>query len=207
MRMMSICGFRGLLAAAFCLFAGFAQSATNAKGSSMKNPLTMRAGQSMAVTLVNEYDPDLKENLDTGVCYIKVTLSKGSSYTVWLQGGDTADLWAFSVDTNWEDENAPMAAFDYEDKNDGAVQIAYLRSDDWFEDDPSSGSFYIWIMGDIGQRTTVSFVNGIRSFAQEGEDGNPRRVNVTEAIQRESRTQVSDGDFYYVMSQIGRAHV
>ena len=207
MRMMSICGFRGLLAAALCLVAGFAQSATNAKGSSMKNPLTMRAGQSMAVTLVNEYDPDLKENLDTGVCYIKVTLSKGSSYTVWLQGGDTADLWAFSVDTNWEDENAPMAAFDYEDKNDGAVQIAYLRSDDWFEDDPSSGSFYIWIMGDIGQRTTVSFVNGIRSFAQEGEDGNPRRVNVTEAIQRESRTQVSDGDFYYVMSlEAGRKY-
>ncbi len=209
MRMMSKCVSRGLLAAAFCLFAGLAQSATNAKGSSMKNPLGMKVGQTMAVTLVNEYDPLLKENLDTGVCYIKVTLVKGNSYTVWLQGGDTADLWAFSVDTNWEDDNAPIASFEYDDKNDGAVQIAYLNKDGdaWSEDDPSTGTYYIWIMGDIGQRTTVSFVNGIRSFAQEGEDGNPRRVNVTEEIQRESRTQVNNGDFYYVMNlEAGRKY-
>ena len=107
-------GFRGLLAAALCLFAGVAQSATNAKGSNMQNPLTMKAGQSMAVTLVDEYDPDpeIKANLGIGVCYIKITLSKWNPYTVWIQGGDTADIWAFSVDTNWEDENAPMAAFD-----------------------------------------------------------------------------------------------
>lgn len=200
-------GFRGLLAAALCLFAGVAQSATNAKGSNMKNPLSMKAGQSMSVTLVNEYDPDIKENLDTGVCYIKITLSKWNPYTVWIQGGDTAEIWTFSVNTNWEDENAPMAAFDYEDKNDGATQIAYLRSDDWSDDDPASGTYYIWLMGDIGQRTTVSFVNGIHSFAQEGEDGNPRRVNVTELIQRESRTQVDNGDFYYVMNlEAGRKY-
>jgi len=196
-----------LITAALCVSAGSASAATNAKGSCMKNPLTMRAGQSMTVSLVNEYDPESKENLDMGVCYIKVSLAKWGSYTVWLQGGDTADIAMFSVDTNWEDENAPMASFDYEDKNDGAVQIAYLRSDDWSDDDPSSGTYYIWIMGDIGQRTTVSFVSGIRSFSQEGEDGNPRRVTVAESIQRETRTQVDNGDFYYVMNlEAGRKY-
>lgn len=181
--------------------------AKNEKGSCISNPLSMSVGQTMNVTLVDEYDTELKENFGLGVAYIKISLAKGNAYTIWCTGGDTAELLSFSVDTNFDDENAPLASFDYDTKSDGATQIAYMYADEWFEDDPAKGTYYIMLMGDIGQRTTVSFVSGIRSFSVEGEEGNPRRFTVTEDIQRESRKQVSDGDFYYVMRlQAGRKY-
>ena len=124
-----------LTAAALTMLAGGLTAATNAKGSNMKNPLTMSANSSMSVTLVNEYMPDFKENTDSGVCYIRVNLSKGSSYTVWLQGGSTPDL-SFSVDPNYEDESAPMASFEYDYRDDGNVQIAYMYADSWSPEDP-----------------------------------------------------------------------
>ena len=188
-----------LASAIFGLLTFASANAAVATGSCMAKPASMRAGSSMSVALVDEYDPEYKEYYGTGVYYIKVALAKGGSYTVWLDGGDTADIWSFSVDSNWEDENAPFASFDYDEKNDGATQIAYMYADAWDEEDPASGTYYIAIGGDIGQRTTVHFTSGIQSFAQEGEAGNPRRIAVTEAIQFEERAQVDNGDFYYVM--------
>lgn len=174
--------------------------AANQKGSCISNPLTMGIGSSLDVTLVDEYDPELKENFGLGVAYIKIQLAKGNNYTVWCTGGDTASLLSFYIDTNWDDENAPWASFDYETKGDGATQIGYMYAEAWDEDDPAKGTYYIQLAGDIGQKTTVYTTVGIKSFSVEGEEGNPRRVTVNETIQRESRMQVSDGDFYYVMN-------
>ena len=189
---------KNLVSVFFGLLMVASANAAVATGSCMAKAPTMRGG-AMSVALVDEYDPENKEYYGTGVYYIKVTLAKGASYTVWLDGGDTADLWYFFVDSNWEDESAPFASFDYDEKNNGATQIAYMYADAWNEDDPASGTYYIAIGGDIGQRTTVHFTSGIQSFSQEGEEGNPRRLTVTESIQSEERTQVDGGDFYYVM--------
>ena len=188
-----------ITAAVLTMLAGGLTAATNAKGSNMKNPLTMSIGGSLNVKLVNEYMPDLKENTDSGVCYIKINLTKGSEYTVWISGGSTPDL-GFSVDPDYfEDEDAPMAFFDYAFRDDGNVQIAYMYADSWSSDDPQHGTYYIWIMGEIGQSTTVRVASGIRSFSQEGEEDNPRRLTMTETRQIDARTQLGDGDFYYVM--------
>ena len=188
-----------LVSALFGLLTFASANAAATTGSCPARAPSLRVGGSMSVALVDEWDPEFKENYGTGAYYIKVTLAKGGAYTVWLDGGDTAEIWSFSVDTNWEDESAPFASFDYEEKNNNATQIAYMYADAWDEEDPSSGTYYIAINGDIGQRTTVHFVSGIRSFTQEGEDGSPRRIAVTETLQSEERAQVGDGDFYYVM--------
>lgn len=187
----------------FCgltLVAALAGWAKNEKGSCMSNPLSMSIGSSMNVTLVDEYDPELKENFGMGVAYIKIQLVKGNDYTVWCTGGDTASLLSFYIDTDWEDENAPWASFDYDSKGDGATQIGYMYAEAWDEDDPAKGTYYIQLAGEIGQKTTVYTTAGIKSFSVEGEEGNPRRITVNETIQRESRKQVSDGDFYYIMN-------
>ena len=189
--------FRKIAAVFFCLVAGAAMAA-NTKGSNIKNPLSMKVGSSSTVTLVNEYDPELKENFDSGASYIKVSLTKGYSYTVWIQGGDASSL-LFVVDTDIDDDNAPFATFDYDSRDDDSIQIAYLYADQWDVDDPSTGTYYIQLFGEIGQKTTVSIASGIRSFVQEGEEGNPRRLKPTEQRLFEERSQVGDGDFYYVM--------
>lgn len=191
--------FKFFLAFVFSV-AVFSGWAANAKGSCISNPLTMGIGSSMSVTLVDEWDPELKENFGTGVAYIKITLAKGNNYTVWCTGGDTSELLSFYIDTDWNDENAPWASFDYDTKGDGATQIGYMYAEAWDEDDPAKGTYYIQLAGEIGQKTTVYTSAGIKSFSQEGEEGNPRRVTVNETIQRESRKQVSDGDFYYIMN-------
>lgn len=198
--------FKCAFAAVSILAAAAATAATNAKGSNMKNPLSMSVGGSSTVTLVNEYDPDSKENWDVGVCYIKVKLTKGAAYTIWMQGGDAGDMF-FSVDTDFEDESAPFASFDYETRDNGAMQIAYMYADAWDEDDPSSGTYYIQLGGEIGQKTVISFVSGIRSFVQEGEDGNPKRMDMADAIRFDERAQVGDGDFYYIVNlEAGRKY-
>ena len=188
--------FKFVMTMALCLLAGAADAAV-AVGSCEKKPATMRIGGSASISLVNEYDPESREYYDMGVYYIQVSLSKGEAYTVWLDGGNTADVY-FTVDTSADDENAPLASFDYEERDNGATQIAYLYSDTWDEDDPSSGTYYIVVNGEVGDRTTVHVASGIRSFVQEGEEGNPRRITMTEAFQFDARSQVADGDFYYV---------
>ena len=189
--------FKFVMAMALCLLAGAADAAV-AVGSCEKKPASIRVGGSASVSLVNEYDPETGEYYDMGVYYIRVSLSKGSAYTVWLDGGNTADVY-FSVDTSIDDESAPFASFDYEERDNGATQIAYLYADAWDEDDPSSGTYYIVVNGEIGDRTTVHISSGIRSFVQEGEEGNPRRITMTEGFQFDERSQVADGDFYYVV--------
>ena len=171
-----------------------------ASGNCMARAVTLKASQS--VRLVNEWDPDFKEYWESGVYYYKVTLMKGQAYTIWITGGNAADI-DLTVDTNWEDESAPLAMFEPQDFNGGALRAAYLYADAWDSEDPSSGTYYVKLSGDIDAQTTLFFTTGIQGFLAEGAEGNPRRLNFTESVQSHAtslleREYGGGGDYYYI---------
>ena len=165
-----------------------------APGSYMGSAISLKASQ--AVKLVDEYDPDSGEYWGLGVRYYKVSLKKGMSYTIWITGGNAANM-GLTVDTDYENENAPFASFDYDSNIDGSVQAAYLYSDSWFEDDPASGVYYICISGEIDDTTMLYYTAGIQSFVKEGEDGNPKRITVSDSA---AKTAASKQDAAVVVS-------
>ena len=84
--------------------AAFGESAK--KGSCLSKAISLKSSQT--ATLVNEYDPDEKEFYDDGALYYKMTLKRGTAYTVWITGGSAANI-DLDVDT---DDNY------YEDRDD-----------------------------------------------------------------------------------------
>ena len=182
------------------LATGFAMAKVErANGSYIGKAIPLSVSQK--VTLVNEYDPDWGENTDTGVAWYKVTLHKNSAATVWITGGDTAELWDFSVGLNYDDYDdvMPMADFDLPfDRDEGALKIAYLYPESWYDEDPNSVTFYVVISGEIGQTCNLYFASSIVSFTQPGEEGNPKRIEISESSQKDLESLVTDGRFYYV---------
>ena len=79
-------------------------------GSCMNRAISIGVGGSTEVTLVNEYDSEYGEYLNNGCCFYKVTLTKGTAYTIWISGGQTSSM-GMSVDTDWDDVNQPLASF------------------------------------------------------------------------------------------------
>ena len=181
------------------LAAGVALAAA-APGNCMARAWPLKVSQ--AVTLVNEWDPDLKEHWDMGVAWYKVTLMKGQEATIWITGGDTASLLEFSADYDYnaymgDDDIFPEAAFDWEYRDGGATRILTLRSEYWGAEDPASVVFYVCIRGTaIGQTCNLYYANQIVTFTKEGEEGNPKRLTITEASQKDSQSLI-DGTFYY----------
>lgn len=193
-----------LCLSAAALMSGAVGAATRAKGDCIANAIPLGATQQ--VKLVNGYDPEFKENTDSGVAIYSVTLKKNQAYTIWITGGNTADITQFSVDVDWTKDIFPFASFDYDEVGDGATKIAYLYADSWDEEDENSYKFYVEIDGEIGQTCSLYYTTGIKSFVQEGEEGNPRRVTMTDNIQHETRTQI-EGDFYYsIRLEAGRKY-
>ena len=74
--------------AAVAAFAAFGASAK--KGSSLKKAISLKSSQT--ATLVEEYDTDEKEFLENGVAYYTMTLKRGVAYTVWITGGNAAEI-------------------------------------------------------------------------------------------------------------------
>ena len=110
--------------AATCLHTAF--GATAAAGSCIQKAIALKASQD--VKLVNEYDPEWKQNTDMGVAYYAVKLARGSACTIWITGGNSAEM-MFSVDSAdmYVDTDVfVMAGFDYESRDNNATQIAYL---------------------------------------------------------------------------------
>lgn len=189
------------MVAAFLLVGGTAWSAT--KGSCESAAISLASSQK--VTLVEEYDKDMGGGTGMGVAYYKVTLSKYQAYTIWITGGQTEDL-SLSVDVSFDLEDWPMAGFEYDARPDNSTQMAYMYADSWDEDDKNSYTFYVCVSGEIGETCNLYFANGIRSFVQEGEDGNPRRITATEAMQSEIRTQIESSFYYSLHVEAGRKY-
>ena len=88
-----------------------------ARGNCQAMAVALRASQS--VKLVNEWDPEMSSYWDSGAYYYKVTLLKGQAYTIWITGGSASNMGLW-VTTDYLDENAPYASFQYQ----GADQAA-----------------------------------------------------------------------------------
>ncbi len=169
------------IAAAALTLTGFASPA---KCSSISKAKSLAKTQS--VTLVNEYDTDEKEYLDEGVAYYKIELKRGQAYTIWIQGGNASEM-TLDVDTNWEyydkdskEDKEPGAGFDIEEINNSDLQYAYLYADDWDleeDGDPKKGKYIVMITGNIGARTTLNYVQGIRSFTVTGTEESPKALS------------------------------
>ena len=82
------------LSACFC---GAASAASD--GSSQKRAQSFKAG---SFTLLQEWDDDESEYIEgSGVHYFKVSLKKGTPYSIWIEGGNATDM-GFDVFTDWE---------------------------------------------------------------------------------------------------------
>lgn len=169
------------------------QAETAKAGSCISKAIALKSSQT--VTLVNEYDPEFKDFYDMGVCYYKITLNKGQSYTIWINGGSAADM-TLSVDVNWALDDTPLASFDYEEYASG-VKAAYMYADSWDEEDPSKFTYYVAIGGEIGQQTMLYYTSGIASFTQVGEESNPKRISALDTQATDSASLI-EGDYYYI---------
>ena len=129
-------------------------------GSCMKKPIQLQLGDEKHVVLVDEFDPYEGAFLGQGICCFKVRLAKSNEYTIWIEGGDAAEM-DLDVFVDDDDENAPSAEFDVMSYMNG-VQAAFVYDDYWYEDDPNTGTYYVCLRGDIGQQTTLFFTRGIR---------------------------------------------
>ena len=195
------------LAAFVVVSATFAENGGNCE----RNAKPLKSSQS--VTLVAEYDPEegdpeYRYDYDSGVAYYKINLAKGSECTVWIEGGDVADLY-LDVGVSWDDENT-YATFDAtEEFSGGKIQAAYLHSDGWDEDDPPTATFYVCISGDVGQSTTLYYTSGIRTFTVTGEEDSPKSITIKDSVQSVSSKMVTeDGGYWFKVSlQPGRQYV
>lgn len=200
-----------LAAAVVAVFCAGQAGAKASKGNCAEKPLTLKATQT--ATLVNEWQPgeddEKGEYLDSGALYFKTTLKKYSAYTVWITGGNVADI-DLDVDIYWpeydkdkydKDKNegkVPSVSFDVEELPGGQTKVAYLYADDWDEDDPSSGLFLVSLTSDsIGKSTTLGFSAGIRSFTVTGTEESPRSITFEDDKWKSYSGKVIDGSYCF----------
>lgn len=186
------------LFAAICVLAPAWAAKT---GSYYKDAKTLSIGKSAAVTLVPEYDEfydtkDEKYDQDSGVYWFKTKLSRGMAYTIWISGGSAAQM-AFDIDTDPEDDDAPMAGFDIEEINSSTTQVGYMYADEWDEEDPSSAWYYICISGDVGAKTTIYSASGIRSFSSKGDSTSPEVLKFSTSQKSVQNRKCIDGEYYF----------
>lgn len=185
------------------LLAGFAiRAAIPASGSCESKAVSIAIGGTKSVTLVNEYDPDEKEFYDSGAMYMYVTLRRGNSYTLWMEGGDAAEinLNAYPRDTTESEDDrdiwGPSASFDDSDEQSGKF-MNWLHSEDWDDEDPVSWKYYICLTGNIGARTTVHLVQGEVSFKPDGLSDNPLAITISQAEARLAKSLTDEKSFYF----------
>lgn len=191
-----------LILACFCAVASIAVHAAAASGSCESKAESIKSGATKTVKLVNEYDPEDKSNLDYGAYYLAVTLNRGKSYTVWVEGATAAavDLMCYArepTDSEWnKDIFGPSADFGGAEEYLNA-QACYLSYEDWdYEEDPSSWKYYIYISGDIGTAVKVGFTEGIKTFVEPGTEENPKTISFS-TNEAKDAASFGEGDYYY----------
>ena len=182
--------------AAVALMTGLARNpAFGAAGDCQSRAESLKPYQ--AVTLVDEYDPEWKGTTGAGVHYYKITLYRYSECTVWITGGNVETV-MLDVNTDWESETTAW----FEPPREGTVpedmQVLCLYSDSWSEEDPAKDVFYVCISGEIGEKTSLYYTPGIKSFSVPGTYDNPLKLTVTDATQTDQRNCI-EGEFYYTM--------
>ena len=182
-------------------------------GNCQSMAVNVSMGSTTSVTLVNEWYPDTDDNgrelatgdyTDMGVYWYKITLSRYTSCSIWIDNASSKDLW-LDVGPNWMDENAPSAWFDTGDLPDG-THWAVMESDSWYEDDPASAVYYICISGEIGDTATLHIESGVREFKLSGTYDNPVSLSVSDKWGSASGS-LWDGYYYYSTKlQVGNTY-
>lgn len=184
------------LAASAVISTSFAEK----NGNCEENAKSLKASQS--VKLVAEYDPDEEDpeyryDYDSGVAYYKISLSKWSQYTVWIEGGNVKDL-DLDVGVSWDDMDTYATFEPTEELSGGNIKAAYLYQDGWDEDDPSKATFYVCISGDVGQSTTLHYTSGIKTFTVTGEEDSPKSISTKDTVQSVSSKLVTENGEYWL---------
>lgn len=163
---------------------------------------SISVGKSTTVKLVAEYDPDEKEyDEDSGVYFLKVTLSRGSAYTLAYGGSAAADVDVNGYPretTEKEDDNdiySPNASFS-EDGEYNGVFVQYLQSSEWDSEDPSSWLYYIEIRGSVGASVSVSLQSGIVEYADPGTPDNPTKLTFSDSSNSSTYSFV-EGEYHF----------
>lgn len=183
------------------------------KGSCISKAIALKGSQT--ARLVAEYDPEEKEYYDDGVAYYSVTLKRGTAYTVWITGGNAADI---DLDVGINDEEYDKAKYEKEDKNGndkypipgadfdiveiggGETKVAYLYADDWdATEDPKTGKYIVTLAGDIGKSTTLGFTAGIRNFTVVGSEESPKALSFSNSWKTYA-SKLIDGEYHFSAS-------
>lgn len=190
--------FRNLVVAGILALASAAQAATT--GSCYSSAASLKGSQT--VRLVAEYDKEMYEGYDdsgAGVYYAKIKLSKGQAYTIWISGGNTANV-DIDVDINYDaygdNDNYPTAQFDVTEYNSGSTKAATLYASDWDEEDPGSAVYYVTLSGDLGDTVNLYYQTGIRAFVLDGEESNPVTLTMKDTAQSKS-SKCIEGEYWF----------
>ena len=164
---------RSVVAVALCAVGGLTAFA---KGESYKAADSLSVGKSKTVKLVNEKDLDSGDYYDSGCYFIKVTCKKGNAYTIYLSGASEGV--SVSIDDvsmyDW-DKEVDLPDFSAMD----ADNYYSLEADDWLDESDRSGTYYIYLSGEIGDSATVTFAAGIVEPPIEyGTDENPKPIAI-----------------------------
>ena len=176
----------GIAVFAIAALAATSAAASATKGSCESKSQSLKSSQT--VTLVDEWDPDFKENWGTGVYFLSFTLKRGAAFTVWTGPDEDVSL---DVYTNNDDA---YVWFDLDSLDDG-TQFARVSAADWDEEDPSSVKFFVRIDGDIGHSVSVYSQSGYRSFVPQGAEDNPLTISFATS-EKTSSISFVDGAYY-----------
>ena len=187
-------------------FAGLDIHAAASPGSCMAKAVSASIGNSYSVTLVDEWDPEsdyteagnpIGGNTGSGVFWYKVVISKYAACSIWIDGISSAeDSVYMSIETDPNDEKAPWASFTLGELEDG-TQYGILPSDGWDAEDPSSGTYYIHIDGEIGDSMTLHIESGVKDFSLVGSADNPVAITVTDSWKTAGTTLWNSGSYFY----------
>ena len=177
-------------------FAGLDIHAAASPGSCMAKAVSASIGNSYSVTLVDEWDPEsdyteagnpIGGNTGSGVFWYKVVISKYAACSIWIDGISSAeDSVYMSIETDPNDEKAPWASFTLGELEDG-TQYGILPSDGWDAEDPSSGTYYIHIDGEIGDSMTLHIESGVKDFSLVG-SGIPAATSIPRSLRQATHT-------------------
>lgn len=168
--------------------------------------------QTKEVTLVASYDPEDKTyDYDWGVYYVKVKVSKGKTFSIWADN-KSDEFMMLGEDYDPEDEKL-LASCDSYSRSDAELYV--LTPECWDEDDPSSGTFYFYVDGDVGTTCTLHYTSeAIDGEAWEGEEPppplgtaeNPEKIDITEEWKPHTGTCIEGEYYYYFNAEANRAY-
>ena len=151
-------------------------------GNCWKNAEALPIGASRTAHLVKEWEPEQKEyyDFDSGVAYFKFTAIRGNAYTVTVFPETGKALTVDVVDMSWfEDTDYVAPPWEMREHRDGTIQL-FLGADDWDDDSPLRTTYYISLLGDVGDKATFTLQRGI--VAAQGSAINPYPLHVGEEL-------------------------